>query len=485
MLTIQWNRFNSLLAKCLVILCLLIFTFTIWTSYITVKETLFVRTLISAPIVIVIMILLILLTYLCNTYFSKTTFIILLTFCAFTIRFIWILNIPTPIESDFALMYEGAVQAAHGDYSFSNSPYFTTWVYQLGFTVYQAIIIHLFGNHVFILKLLNVLYCTGTTICVYSITSKVFNEWTGRIAGLLYAFFIPSIMMSSVLTNEHLATFLFYLGFYLLVRLHSKYTWIFVGITLAFGDIMRPLGGLILLAIIIYLFLHGFLGKDKKTMLTTTKQLIGILVVFYAVHYIVSSAFIATGVTKYPLSNRDPLWKFVVGLNHETTGSYSTSDAEQIISLEIGEERKSLEMKRIKERIADKEKLFTLFGDKFSYMWGDIDSAGYWSLNQLNKKELTDTAMEYEKYIYIATMLFGIIGLLCLLFTKQKNFQYTLFLLLIIGYISIHFLIEIQTRYRYFIIPSFFIIQSYGIYVIHQYMRKNFLFRRARASHHA
>ncbi|MGG0277006.1 ArnT family glycosyltransferase [Bacillus rhizoplanae] len=474
MLTLQWNRLNSLLAKCLVFLCLLIFAFTIWSSYLTVKETLSVRTLISGPIVIIIMILLILPTYLCNKYLSKTAFIILLTLCTFTLRFIWILKIPTPIESDFALMYRSAVQAAHGDYSFSSSPYYTAWVYQLGFTMYQAFIINVFGNHIFILKLLNVLYCTGTTICIYSITSNIFNEWTGRIAGLLYTFFIPSIMMSSVLTNDHLATFLFYLGFYLLVskRFYSKYTWIFVGITLAFGDIIRPLGSFILLAVIIYLFLHGFLGKDKKTMFTTTKKLIGILFVFYAVHYLVSSAFIATGVTKYPLSNRDPLWKFVVGLNHETTGLYSTSDAEQIMSLEIGEERKKLEMRLIKERIADKEKLFTLFGDKFSYMWGGLDSAGYWSLNQLNKKELADTAMEYEKYIYIATMLFGMIGLLYLLFTKQKNLQYTLFLLLVIGYISIHFLIEIQTRYRYFIIPSFFIIQSYGIYVIHQYMKK-------------
>ncbi|MDC2866772.1 glycosyltransferase family 39 protein [Bacillus sp. BP-3] len=472
MLSIQWNRFNSFLAKCFVILCLFIFSFSIWNSYLTVKETLFVRTLISAPSIIIIMILLILLTYLCNTYFSKTTFIILLTLCAFITRFIWILKIPTPIESDFALMYKGAVQAAQGDYSFSSSPYYTTWVYQLGFTMYQAFVIKLFGNHIFILKLLNVLYCTGTTLCVYSITSEIFNEWTGRIAGLLYAFFIPSIMMSSVLTNEHLATFLFYLGFYLLVRLYSKYTWIFVGITLAFGDIIRPLGSFVLLAVIIYLLLHEFLGKDKKTMFTTTKKLIGILVTFFAVHYIVSSIFIATGVTKYPLSNRDPLWKFVLGLNSETTGTYSASDAEQIMSLEIGEERKAIEMKLIKERIADKEKLFTLFGDKFSSMWGDTDSAGYWSLNQLNKKELIDTSMKYEKYVYMATMLFGVIGSLSLLFTKQKNLQYTLFLLLIIGYIAVHFLIEIQTRYRYFIIPSFFIIQSYGIYVIHRYMRK-------------
>ncbi|MGF9963872.1 ArnT family glycosyltransferase [Bacillus rhizoplanae] len=474
MLNIQWNRLNSFFAKCLMILCLIIFAFAIWNSYLTVKETLMVRTLISGPIVILIMALFILLAYLSNKYLSKVSFIILLTLCAFAIRFIWILKIQTPLESDFAVIYESAVQAAHGDYSFSSSSYFTAWVYQLGFTMYQAFIIDLFGNNIFILKFLNILYCTGTTLCVYGTASKVFNEWTGRIAGLLYALFIPSIVMSSVLTNDHLSTFLFYLGFYLLVTkgLRSKYTWIFVGAALAFGDIIRPLGSLVLIAVILYLFLEGFLGKDKKTMFTTTKKLIGILVVFYAVHYIVSSALIATGVTKYPLSNRDPLWKFVLGLNHETKGTYSASDAEQVMSLEIGEDRKAKEMEIIKERVEDKEQLFKLFGDKFAYMWGDADSSIYWSLGQLDNKELYNTAVEYERYVYIATMLFGMIGLLYLLFTKQKHFQYTLFLLLIIGYVCIHFLIETQTRYRYFIIPSFFIIQSYGVYVIHKYMSK-------------
>ncbi|TKH09784.1 hypothetical protein FC697_27070, partial [Bacillus wiedmannii] len=127
---------------------------------------------------------------------------------------------------------------------------------------------------------------------------------------ILYAFFIPSILMSSVLTNQHLATFLFYLGFYLLVKkgLNDQYNWIFVGSALAVGDLMRPLGSLILIVVIIYLFLDDFLGKDKKNMFNKTKKLIGILFVFYAIHYIVSASLITAGVTKYPLSNRDPLW---------------------------------------------------------------------------------------------------------------------------------------------------------------------------------
>ena len=60
-----------------------------------------------------------------------------------------------------------------------------------------------------------------------------FNEWAGRMAGLLYALYIPSIVLSSLLTNQHIATFLFYLGFYLLITkgLTHKYMWIFIGIS--------------------------------------------------------------------------------------------------------------------------------------------------------------------------------------------------------------------------------------------------------------
>ncbi|MFD0767595.1 glycosyltransferase family 39 protein [Bacillus sp. CGMCC 1.60114] len=476
MLNIQWSRLSHLLGKFLIVLCLIIFSFAIWNSYWAIKEILQIRTLISGPIIIFIMILLVLLSYLANKFLSRFTFILLLTVCAFTIRFIWIIKVPTPIESDFAVMYESAIQAAKGDFSFTNSSYYTTWVYQLGFTMYEAFIIKLFGDSTFILKFLNILYCTGTTLFVYSITSKIFNEWSGRIAGILYAFYIPSIMMSSILTNQHLATFLFYLGFYLLITrgLSSKYMWIFIGIILSFGDLMRPLGMLILLAVAIYFFLDGLLGKDKQTMLSTTKKLTGVIIIFYTVHYLIIASFIAAGITKYPLSNRDPLWKFVLGFNHETKGTYSTEDANHVMNLEIGEERKAEEKKIIKKRLADKEKVLELFGDKFSYMWGDIDASGYWSLGQLNKEKLKDKSMEYEKYIYVATMLFGVVGLLSLLVQNEKNLQYTLFLLLIIGYVCVHFLIEVQTRYRYFIIPSFFIIQSYGIYVIHQLIPKIF-----------
>ncbi|MDF4767180.1 hypothetical protein P3557_28600, partial [Vibrio parahaemolyticus] len=124
----------------------------------------------------------------------------------------------------------------------------------------------------------------------------------------------------------------------------------------------------------------------------------------------------------------------------------------------------------IQERLADPQKVLYLFGNKFNLMWADYDSAPLWSLLTLGNTDndmivLKDSITKYEKYMYITAMFFSTLALLYLVLTKQNNTHYTLFLLLIIGYVTVHFLIEYQTRYRYFIIPSFTIIQSYGLYL--------------------
>ena len=173
----------------------------------------------------------------------------------------------------------------------------------------------MFGESVLAIKLLNVLYCTGITYFIYRIASHLFNEFSGRVAALIFATYIPNIMMTSVLTNQHLATFLFYAGFYLLVKkgISHSYAWIFVSILIAFGDIMRPIGIVILLALILFLLITHIIGDQKINKKMVVSKLIGMLGVYYIVHFIFSYTLIATGVTQYPLSSRAPYWKFVVG----------------------------------------------------------------------------------------------------------------------------------------------------------------------------
>ena len=96
--------------------------------------------------------------------------------------------------------------------------YFQKWTYQLGFSFYESIVIFIFGESPRALKFLNILYSIGTVLVVYLAASKLFNELSGRMAGLISAFYIPSIIMCSVLTNQHLSTFFYFLALYLVIN---------------------------------------------------------------------------------------------------------------------------------------------------------------------------------------------------------------------------------------------------------------------------
>ena len=59
--------------------------------------------------------------------------------------------------------------------------------------------------------------------------------------------------------------------------------------------------------------------------------------------YLISQLLISTDVTQYSLSNRDPMWKFVLGFNHDTNGQYSNEDLSYVSQFAIGDERKAAE----------------------------------------------------------------------------------------------------------------------------------------------
>ena len=178
-----------------------------------------------------------------NRFLSNTLFLIFLIALAFTVRLIWILNVPTPIESDFYALYTAAVDASNRNFAFSELLYFRSWVYQIGFTMYQALIITLFGENTFILKLLSVVYSVGITLLIYLIGKELINETAGRLARIFYAVYVSSLVMTSVLTNDHISTLFYMLGFYLIVKIKqpSIKIGILIGLFIGLGNIIRPL----------------------------------------------------------------------------------------------------------------------------------------------------------------------------------------------------------------------------------------------------
>jgi hypothetical protein len=447
--------------------------FMAWTAYYTFMNTrqwtgshgATAGLLLAAAIIIVA------LGYVMHRFLTRSSSLVFLLVVAVGLRLGWIWYVDTQPVSDFLDMYTAAQSAAVGDFSFGTSDYFTRWVYQLGFTLYEGFLLHLFGNHLLVLKLFNVLFNTGIVLLIYASATRVFGEFSGRIAALSFALYVPQIMMCSVLTNQHVSTFLFFLGVYLVIvdkGGSSKYRWVLIGVCFALANLMRPLGSAFVAAYAAFVVLYELLPpRAGSHVWRTAAKTVGVVVLYVLLQQAASWAVQASGVSPYPLSNPEPYWKFMVGANPVTTGGWSQEDTDYVLQYPLGEERNEAERRLLMERMADKPQLIDLFIRKLKIMWGAEDSAFMWSLWQQDRPRLQQLSIQGERVGYLLAAVFGFLAMLSLLFTKQQNTAddtFAMYLILLLGYAVIHIAIEIQTRYRMDILPCLFILQSYGVY---------------------
>ncbi len=399
--------------------------------------------------------------YICKKIKNEKLFIFILLSFSFILKFIWILSMDTQPDSDFVVMYNAAIEASKSNFTFVNDRYFSLWPYQMGFTLYQSLIIYLFGPSLFILKVFNCIFSTGTIFMVYKITKMLFNKFSAKISALLLVLYIPYTIMNSLLTNQQLATFLFYLGFYVMLKLpHTKKSGqILLGIVFALAHIVRPLATVVIPSVLLYQVIVLICSKGKNRFLIAKKTLVFLLVYSIAFQSL-SFILINTGISPHGLKNRDPLWKFVTGLNYSTTGQYSYTDNQHLLQFAIGEERKAEELKLIKERTGNIATLFKLFLKKYYIFWGTKDAFVHWTIGSQNAS-LVKNIQSTEQSMYMIAILFSVIA--CIRLLRKKTINHSFFVILISLYAAAHLLIEIQTRYREFIIPAVFIFFGYGL----------------------
>ena len=391
-------------------------------------------------------------------------FVVLLFIIAFVVRYLWIIFVDTYPTSDFKIMYDAALELAKGNYeSVFYTGYFSVWVYQLGFTGYLAIILKLFNNSLFVVKFINVIIISFITIIIYFSAKKLVNEKIARIPAILYALYVGSIVNTSVLTNQHLATLLFYLAILLILSdVNRKFRWILVGLFIALGQIIRPEGPIVILALLLFFIFKNI--NDIKELKKSLLEFCGIVLTISIIIKVVSFGFINAGITQYELSNRDPLWKFVCGFNHDTKGTYSAEDSDYLDQFGgIGPEREKGELELIKERLSQPKKLAITLAYKYTIMWALNDTSLQLSFTEnVDKPMLYDISLKLEKIQYIITVMF-MLGIINIIKRKDGFNNNHIYLIIFLGYVLAHLLIEVQTRYRYFALPIFFIIASYSI----------------------
>ena len=369
------------------------------------------------------------------------------------IRIITIILLKVPVLDDYKTMLDAALSINNNDLSFLNDFYFKTFSYQLGFTIYESILLNIINSITF-LQVINSIITSLIVVMIYLIGKTISNEKSARVVSLLYLLYPYPLYLNNVLTNQHLSILLVLISIYLILTKKELKYYILSGLLLGLANIIRPDGIIIIISLIIYL-LTFIKKKDFKLKL---KQ-ISIIVITYLI--IISSVSTIVNIKyNYNLKNNSPLWKFYVGLNIKNNGMYNEYDQNIFFK---SNNQKELLMRRIK---TDYKKYPILFVKKEVIEWSRTNF-----YIESNMSKFTYKIFEILNLTIVLLVLLMFILELYKSINKKNDKDQLLKIILLIYFISYLF-IEVSPRYSYNLHIIIFIIISNSISIIEEYINK-------------
>lgn len=394
---------------------------------------------------------------------------------AAVLRIGYVFAVPTQPSSDFALLYSVACSTANGDVSWMNvtEGYFSWWQYQIPFVLYEAAIIKL-THSVVTLKLLNVVWSVGIVYMVYCIAGLYMPRRASLIASALCAVYPGHILMTSVLTNQHISLFFVLLGVYVCLKADSLLKYAASGLLLAVGDMMRPEAGIVVAAIACVCLLAAIGRPTKKRILLIALQLAVLIAAYLGVKKLAELVLYFVGLAPYGIGNSVPEWKLIVGLNMENNGAL---DDKYVYVLNITDAaRRTEEARRIIRAHLSQHGWGEFFYQKLKYFWTfPLDLS--FTLAGVNEWDTAFGRVNITYTIYEVVFVERIIRALCYLLaavgcaglardtiTRQSNDRGTASILtaaIMCGTVVAYLLVEIQPRYRFFAIPFLLMLAAY------------------------
>ncbi|HEX2926633.1 MAG TPA: hypothetical protein VHP38_10325, partial [Ruminiclostridium sp.] len=251
--------------------------------------------------------------------------------------------------------------------------------------------------------------------------------YTARFAALLYLLYPAPYFLAPVLTNQHFAACMFLLAIFTLLeeRINFALKGIASGLILSLGNAVRPLGIIIIAAVVIWAAIEAIRRKNFGTLGVVTITAI----VYLIMNFTLSSMVKAEDINPEGLSNNYPLWKFVVGFNYETKGTFSYNDQNNIFYIQDFNKRNEVSKKVIEDRISiSPGKMLNLLAIKQEVMWSSFDTLRWGFYDKVNKQLVPSQSVQkyepsilrIEKMYYIMAFILMLIGL-CLSVVRKKS----------------------------------------------------------------
>ncbi len=341
-----------------------------------------------------------------------------------------------------------------------------------GLGILNGLIMLAFGTSIRSFQLVQCVITSLSSVMVYLIARR-FDEGSAPAAGLLFALYPANIVFSQVTSNQHLAVFFALVSVLLALvslsavrRARAVLSAVFSGVTLLLSYYAHPSTAPTLIAYGIFWLIVFFSSlRQKQTILRLLLIAFAFSVAFFGLRAAANAGMQTLLGADVSEANSSMLAKIVIGLNPDTGGAYSASDWGMIWQ-QPQSEQNAFCLQVIRERLGQ-DNLFGLLDTKIMRMWMVKDTSLDWPFYGItsipNDLSALMQGIELLDFFYVAGLfLFAWFGGLL----RRRGGTGDLLLLILLGWMAVHLLIEIQTRYRYFAMPFLMIFAAYGLFAI-------------------
>lgn len=425
-------------------------------------------------------------------------FVILVLAVAFILRYDVIVKLPMQPVSDYKTYYEIAQMLKEGTLQEAGEGYcnyIAMFPHIIGYCYILKNIFILFGASVWNGQIANVCFSVGTVFLIYRIARRLGGRLAGVTALLAAAFWPSQILYVNMLAAEYSFSFFLYLAVLLFLHLAMDYDGttkhavraillhILLGGLIAVTAAIRPMALILLIAIILCLL------PQKITLPGIPRNSISIWVrflekgwlrgVLILLSYLILSGIITTDIEltinkTVPSFSESFGYNLLVGLNTDSNGGWNEADSKFLYDNldKTGspvEAQLACRNQAFKRLSSNPEAIFNLFINKYELLWGNDDYGVTWNLaflkeqNQLTP-ERADFLYRAEKANHMVYMVFILFSLLTLLSMFQKKASYLhVLVLLYLGTVAMHLMVESQNRYHFHVLPAIMIVAAVGI----------------------
>ncbi|MBQ1235796.1 MAG: hypothetical protein IIX72_02375 [Oscillospiraceae bacterium] len=393
----------------------------------------------------------------------------------FVLNLAWVLIVRIEPFSDYDKYWQVAISLATGR-EIEDAWYIAMYPHILGTASFLSVFVKLFGQSVLMASIVNVLLTTLSGLLIFYICLEFSDKETAAFASLFWALCPCKLMLNSLVFSEPLYTCLILLFVLMLMQLHKsiaageKALWMclvegtLLGALLQGINIVRPIAGIILIALFIWLLMLR--GEELKS-LSQWKRWLFVMVALLYMYF--SFGFIWTNHVSQLVGMEPaamPIYNIYVGFNESTQGQWSAEDMDLLFSylsqpgVTPSQAQESL-IPLLMERLGSGIDYVRLFSSKLIAFMGNDELGGY-TYRYTRPELFVKLGMVIGNIFYYGVLLLAVAGLVRMFRSKYRS-SALLMPLYVIGLTLAHMLVEVANRYHYSVIPMYIIFAALAL----------------------